>query len=378
MSEERRESLDLDFILGQDESDTLFNEYQEEKPKEEEKEDKEENKEETTETVDGETLFEESESVGSEESEEEKKPKSKGANSSQKNFYSSIATALKEEGILSASDDSLEITDAESFAEAFENEIQSRLDERQKRIDEALNNNVEVSEIKKYENTISYLNGISDKQIRDESETGENLRKSLIYQDFLNKGFSQEKARKMVEKSFANGSDLEDAYDALAANKEYFNNEYQDLLDEAREEREEKEEAEQEARDNLKKSILEEDKAFGDYYVDKKVRQKVYDNLSKVVYKDPETGATYNALQKYQKENPADFLKYISLVFTVTDQFKSLDNLVGSKMKAEKRKYIRELENTLNNTARTGDGSLRYASGSLGDPESYDGWGVDV
>jgi len=376
MSEERKESLDLDFILGQDASETLFNEY-EEKPKEE-KEDKEENKEETTETVDRDSLFEESESVGSDESEEEKKPKSSRANSSQTNFYSSIATALKEEGIFSASDDSLEIKDADSFAEAFEKEIQSRLDEKQKRIDDALNNNVEVSEIKKYENTIDYLNGITDKQIKDESETGENLRKSLIYQDFLNKGYSQEKARKMVEKSFASGSDLEDAYDALAANKEYFNSEYQDLLDEAREEKEEREEEERKEREKLKKSILEEDRAFGDYYVDKKVREKVFDNLSKVIYRDPDTGVGYNALQKYQKENPSDFLKYISLIFTVTDEFKSLDKLVGSKMKAEKRKYIRELENTLNNTARTGDGSLRYASGSVGDPESYEGWGVDV
>lgn len=376
MSEERKESLDLDFILGQDASETLFNEY-EERPKEE-KEDKEENKEETTETVDRDSLFEESESVGSNESEEEKKPKSSRANSSQTNFYSSIATALKEEGIFSASDDSLEIKDADSFAEAFEKEIQSRLDEKQKRIDDALNNNVEVSEIKKYENTIDYLNGITDKQIKDESETGENLRKSLIYQDFLNKGYSQEKARKMVEKSFASGSDLEDAYDALAANKEYFNSEYKDLLDEAREEKEEREEEERKEREKLKKSILEEDKAFGDYYVDKKIREKVFDNLSKVIYRDPDTGIGYNTLQKYQKENPSDFLKYISLIFTVTDEFKSLDKLVGSKMKAEKRKYIRELENTLNNTARTGDGSLRYASGSVGDPESYEGWGVDV
>lgn len=295
MSEENKGSLDLDFILDSDEPETLLSEYKEEESKEEEKEDKE-NKEEATETVDGESLFEESESVGSEKSGEEKKPKANRVNSSQTNFYSSIATALKEEGIFSAPDDSLDITDAESFAQAFENEIKSRLDEKQKRIDEALNNNVEVSEIKKYENTLEYLNGITNQQIKDESETGETLRKSLIYQDFLNKGFSQEKARKMVEKSFANGSDLEDAYDALAANIEYFNGEYQDLLDEAREEREEKEQAEEEAKENLKKSILEEDKAFGDYYVDKNVRQKVFDNLSKTIYKDPETGATYNAL----------------------------------------------------------------------------------
>ena len=117
MSEENKYSLDLDFILDQDE----FNEYGEDDPQEEQVEPgKEEpgketdSKEETTEIESGGNPFEESESVGSE-SEEDKMHSTKGANSSQKNFYSSIAAALRDEGILSSSDDSLTISDAESF-----------------------------------------------------------------------------------------------------------------------------------------------------------------------------------------------------------------------------------------------------------------------
>ena len=379
MSEENKYSLDLDFILDQDE----FNEYGEDDPQEEQVEPgKEEpgketdSKEETTEIESGGNPFEESESVGSE-SEEDKMHSTKGANSSQKNFYSSIAAALRDEGILSSSDDSLTISDAESFAEAFEKEIQARFDDRQKRIDEALNNNVEVSEIKKYESTLQWLNSIDDNTLKEEGEKGETLRRNLIYQDYINKGFSQQRARKMVDKSFADGTDIDDAFESLKSHKEYYNSEYNDLIEEAKEEKRQKVEEQRKNQEALKKLILEEDKAFGDYTIDKSTRQKVYDNLSKVVYTD-DNGVGYTQLQKYQKENPADFLKYVSLLYTLTDQFKSLDGLVKNKVKTEKRKYIKELENTLNNTVRTADGNLKFVSGNQGDPDSYDGWGIDV
>lgn len=379
MSEENKYSLDLDFILDQDE----FNEYGEDDPQEEQVEpgkeepgEETDSKEETTEIESGGNPFEESESVGSE-SEGDKMHSTKGANSSQKNFYSSIATALRDEGILSSSDDSLKISDAESFAEAFEKEIQARFDDRQKRIDEALNNNVEVSEIKKYESTLQWLNSIDDNTLKEEGEKGETLRRNLIYQDYINKGFSQQRARKMVDKSFADGTDIDDAFESLKSHKEYYNSEYNDLIEEAKEEKRQKVEEQRKNQEALKKLILEEDKAFGDYTIDKSTRQKVYDNLSKVVYTD-DNGVGYTQLQKYQKENPADFLKYVSLLYTITDQFKSLDGLVKNKVKTEKRKYIKELENTLNNTVRTADGNLKFVSGNQGDPDSYDGWGIDV
>ncbi len=51
-------------------------------------------------------------------------------------------------------------------------------------------------------------------------------------------------------------------------------------------------------------------------------------------------------------ENRTDFLKNIGLLFTLTDGFKNLDGLVKGKVKKEVNKGLRELEHTLNNTAR--------------------------
>jgi hypothetical protein len=43
----------------------------------------------------------------------------------------------------------------------------------------------------------------------------ENFRKSLIFQDLINRGYSQQKAEKEVQKSINAGTDIDDAIDAL-------------------------------------------------------------------------------------------------------------------------------------------------------------------
>ena len=119
---------------------------------------------------------------------------------------------------------------------------------------------------------------------------------------------------------------------------------------------------------------------FGDLSIDKSTRQKIYDNIAKPVYKDPETGEYFTAIQKYEMENRTDFLKNIGLLFTLTNGFKNLDGLVKGKVKKEVKKGLRELEHTLNNTARTSDGNLKFVSGVDEDPESFIGkdWKIDI
>lgn len=387
------EELSLDHILGADEIENLFvddEETQETPPANEEtseKEDKHKNKEETTEVVDVDTLFtEEPESVGSgkednKEKEGTESDKDKGT-SPKNNFYSSIAKALKEEGIFPDLDDETadKIKAPEDFAEAVEKQIQARFDERQKRIDEALNAGIEPSEIKRYENTLSYLNSLQDSAISDETDKGEKLRQQLIFQDFINRGYSKERAQREVQKSFNSGTDIEDAKEALASNKEFFQNEYDNLVKEAQEEEKREAQERKEQAEKLKKSILEDTKVFGDIQVDKATRQKVFDNISKPVYKDPETGELFTAIQKYEMENRTEFLKNVGLLFTLTDGFKNLDGLVKGKVRKEVKKGLRELEHTLNNTSRTSDGNLKFASGVEDDPESFigKGWDLDV
>lgn len=385
--------LSEDLIMTGDEIDVenLFSddggeeETQETPPAPKEKEEKE--KETTTEEeeINPDDLFDNPESVGSgkdnqEEEEDTQSEKDKGT-SPKTNFYSSIASALKEEGIFpDLDDDTLNgIKTPEDFAEAVEKTVQARLDERQKRIDAALQADVEPDEVRRYEQTLANLDAIKEEYITDETEKGERLRKNLIYQDFRNRGYSEARAKREVEKSFNAGTDIEDAKEALESNREYFSNQYQDLIKEAQEEAKEEQRKIKEEAAQLKKAMLEDKEVFTGITLDKTTRQKAFENITKPVFKT-EDGEYLTAIQKYEMDNPVEFRKYLSVLFTMTDGFKNIDGLVKGKVKKEVKQSLRELEHKLSSTARTSTGNPRYVGGVEEDTESYigKGWDLDV
>ncbi len=382
-----------DFILGADEIDVenLFGEDEEEQktqvtpPEKKEKEDKEIETTTEEEEVNPDDLFADPESVGSEEDNQEEKEDTKSekdkGTSPKTNFYSSIASALKDEGIFPELDDETlsNIKTPEDFAEAVEKTVQAKLDEKQRRIDAALSADVEPDEVRRYETVLTNLESIKEEHIADETEKGERLRKNLIYQDFLNRGYSEQRAKREVEKSFNAGTDIDDAKEALESNKEYFKDQYQDLIKEAQEEAKQEQERIKKEATELKKSMLEDKEVFEGISLDKTTRQKAYDNIVKPVYKT-EDGEYLTAIQKYEMENPVEFRKYLSILFTLTDGFKSIDGLVKGKVKKEVKQSLRELEHKLSSTSRTSAGEPKYVGGVEEDPESYigKGWKLDV
>ena len=369
------EGLSLDNMMTGEEAAALFDpesnkEEIEETPSKNPNENKEENKE-TTEVVDVDTLFtDKPESVGSEDNKEQEGTSSKEGTSP--NFYSSIAKTFAEDGVFQdLNDEALsKVNDAESFIDLMEKQIQSKLDEKQRRIDEALNAGIEPTQVQKFESNMKVLNSITDEAISEEGEKGENLRKNIIYEDYIQKGFSKERAIKAVERSITAGTDIEDAKEALQSCKDQVTKAYNDAIKEAKEEKANEEKELREQAEALKKSILSDKKPFGDLELDKNTRQRVFDAISKPVFTDPETGDKLTAIQKFEADNHNDFMKYVGLTYVLTDGFKSLDGLVKGKVKKEIGKGLKELEHTLNNTARNSDGTLKFASGVGSDPES--------
>jgi hypothetical protein len=368
------EGLSLDNIMTGEEAANLFSQESQESTEENEVEtpkDKEENKE-ATEVVDVNNLFtEESESVGSGDNNKEKEDTSSKEGTSP-NFYSSIAKTFAEDGVFqNLNEEALsKVSDAESFLDLVEQQIQSKLDEKQKRIDQALNAGIEPTQVQRYENNMKILNSITEDSISEEGEKGENLRKNIIYEDYIQKGFSKERAIKAVERSIAAGTDIEDAKEALQSCKDQVNKAYNEAIKEAEEEKANEEKELKEQAEALKKSILSDKKPFGDLELDKNTRQRVFDAISKPVFTDPETGERLTAIQKYEADNHNDFIKYVGLTYVLTDGFKSLDGLVKGKVKKEIGKSLKELEHTLNNTARNSNGTLKFTSGVSSDSES--------
>lgn len=390
------EGLSDSFILSGEEMDTLDlfsdnDETTETTPVNKEDGDNNETKEDkkpTTEVeVNPDDLFS-PESVGSEDEEEDKKGKeedtpdstdSKGS-SPNSNFYYSIANALVEDGVLPDLDEDFvkDIKSPEDLASAIDKQVEARLDETQKRINTALNADLDPDEIRQYENILNNLEKVTEDSINDESEKGENLRKQLIFQDLINRGFSKERAAREVKKSFDAGSDIDDAKEALDSTKAFFKKQYEDLIKEGQEEAEnEKKRRDKEARD-LKKQMLEDKEIFEGVAMDKATRKKAYDNIAKPVYKT-EDDEYLTAVQKYEIENPVEFRKKLGVIFTLTNGFKNLDMLVKGKVKKEVKNSLRELEHTLRNSNRP-KGNPTYIEGEDVDNESYSGkgWSLDV
>lgn len=379
------EDLSLDNIMSEEEINNLFtDDVGTEETTEESTEENKETKEDTEFTeVNPEELFKDSsESVGNESDEDKqgKEDTSSTEETSPDNFYSSIANALVEDGIFQdlESKSVNDIKSSDDFAEYISEQVRLQLDERQRRIDEALGYGVEPSEIQKYESYLRTLDSITDEALESEDTDGENLRKNIIYQDYINRGFSKERAVREVERSINSGSDIEDAKEALQSNIEYYNSVYSELIEDSKLKAEKDLKEQEQQTEAFRESILNEKEAFGEIPLDKTTRQKVYDSIMKPIYTDPDTGERLSAIQKHERTNRTDFLKNLGLVYVLTDGFKKLDGLVGGKVKKEVKKGLKELENTINNTSRNTSGSLDYMSG-VKDPNSrYTNWEVDI
>ena len=372
--------LNLDNILDEGAIDLFDSEGTQEQQAPEKEQEEQQTDEQTTE-IDPNSLFgEPSESVGSGLNEgEENALSSKGTSTSPDNdFFSSIAEAFMNEGILpNLTEESVKsIKSAEDFRNVIDDYLKSELDEQQKRIKDALDNNVEVSAIKQYENMLGYLNSISENTLRDESTQGEELRKRLIYQDYINRGFSAQRAEKEVNRAISSGTDIDDAIDALNGCKNFYQESYNSIIEKAKQERAQEEDDLKARSNKIKDAITNpKSKVFGELNIDSKTRQQIYDNISKPIYRDPQTGEVFTAIQKYEMENKDDFLIKVGMLYTLTDGFKSLDKLIGKEVKKGVKRGLRDLENKINNTSRDSYGNLKFTSG-VDDKESYLGKGL--
>nr|DAI35001.1 MAG TPA: hypothetical protein [Caudoviricetes sp.] len=292
------------------------------------------------------------------------------------NFYSSIASALMGDGVLSLtlSDEELgNIKTPEDFTELITKEINNRFDESQRRLKEALDLGINPKEIKSYEDTINNLQNLRNQDFSGDDEQSINLRKQLIFRDFINKGFSEEKAIRYTERSISTGNDIEDAKEALESNIEYFEALKNSKYEEAKKNIEKEKERKANEINALHKKFKD-NKQFEGIDVDEATRLKALQNITKVVGKD-EYGNPLTEIQKYQNENREEFLYKLSMLYTLTDGFKNFDRFVAPKVNKEYKKNVKDLANKLNLTNRDMFGNVEQRIDTK-DTNSYSGFTV--
>jgi len=278
------------------------------------------------------------------------------------NLSSSIALSLVDEGLLQTLDEDRikGIATAEDLIEAFKEDLHNQLDERQKRIDEALTYGLEPTKIQRYESWINTLDGISDEMISAETDEAENYRKNLIMQNFINKGFSEDDARDMVERSVESGKDIDDAKKALESCKKFFKSEYDKEVNSVKKDYENRVNEQKKQMNKIEDSILNDDDFYAQFEINKTTRKKILDSVTKPIFDD--NGQKITALQKYMRDNPVDSYKVLGTLFVITEGFTKFNNIMKGVVKKEVRKNVQNLERALNQT-RVSDGSLSYQSG---------------
>ena len=378
------EGIGLDNMLGAEELEKMFGTQAgaaEEAAAEQEDEvqtppEHSETEEETAEVDFSDLLGNQPESVGSEKNTEGNggTPESgDGSGTPQTNLFSSIAKALRDEGVFpDLSDDTLnEVKDAASLRKMFESEATKTLDDTTKKLNAALNGGATPDELQAYQQALNLSQYLDKKDTYDtlikEGEDGEKLRKQMMYEDYVRvRGFKHERAVKMIQKSFNDGNDIEDAKEAFESCKEFYKGRVDDYQQELQNRQQQKKADEEKQYANLKKHILDKESFYDGVKVDKTLRQKAYDNITKPVYRD-EQGNYMTALQKYQREHPIEFMENVALLFALTGEFKSVEKLAKDKAGKKVKSAFEEIGNMLNNSKRNGDGTLNLANTAPGD-----------
>jgi hypothetical protein len=275
------------------------------------------------------------------------------------NIYSSIAQALKEDGILTLEDSDLNIKDANDLASAFMKQVEKlteeKFDETQKKINEALTAGVPNDEIAQFENMIKYLKSVDGAAIEEESSESEELRKNIIYQDFVNKGFSEEKATKMMQKSIDAGTDIEDAKEALDELKKFYQTSYDARINEAKKATEEKKKREIEFSKAIETKIMENEEPVQGIKLGPVERKAILSQFKTFV--DKSGNVPMNAIGKYAKENPIDFQYNMNVLFYLTNGFKDLSKVVNKEVTKAKKTALDNIGRVLKNPNTSGFGT---------------------
>lgn len=291
----------------------------------------------------------------------EVKPETKSVENGSNVDFSSIAKQFADEGIWELDDE--EVKDADGFKSLIKKAIENGIDEETRRVKEALELGINSQDVAEFEHTIKMLHSITNEDLYDEGDDGNQLRQKLILQNFINEGMEEKEAVEKTKEIFKKGKDIDEAEKALVANKNFFQQAYKDLKASARKQKDEWDKSIQKQTDDLKSSIMSNEKYLGEIDIDEKIKKTALANLSEPRYKDKDSGQMLTAIQKYEKENKTDFLKNLGLLFTLTDGFKNLDKLTTKAVNRRINKQISDIEDVLKNPSGS-DTSLSMVTGA--------------
>lgn len=272
-----------------------------------------------------------------------------------------LLEALAEEGVLML-DEGEEIAgeSVQDLMSAIEKTVSKKLEGRYKYIDEALSSGVEVSTIQQYEQDMKILDSIDSNQVSGMNDESIELRKRLIFQDFINRGYTEERAAKEVDKSLKAGTDIDDALDALEGLKYSTQARYSQEIEEAKALAEQQRQASASRIEGIIKAASSMDD-FGDAMgLSKQEREKAVASI--IIPRIEYNGQYITELDKHALENPEDFYPKLAMIYKATDGFKNLSKLSSKIVSKKVSSKVNNLEKMLR--GNYSGGKMKLSSGT--------------
>lgn len=347
------EGVDLnDFITGEFKDDTPATEPNED-GEGNEKDDKDKDDEENTpeDGVDPSEFEQDSANSGTEDNTSVDDDSSADNSSSPLDL---IASTLQAEGVIDL-EDGVKVESSKQILDAVRKKIEENefadLNDAQKLYVEALRKGVPEEDIKQNLQNIKALDNISTENI----EANEELAKTLVTQDFIAKGLSAEKAGKLAQRSLEAGELTEDAKEAYSSLKTLEGARIKDEVKKRTEDEATKTKANATKLEELKGTVLKQDEFIPGFKTNSATREKVYQNMTKVVSHD-KSGNPLNALNTARAKDPEKIEMIESYLYTVTKGFTDWSTF-KNKVKS---KAVKDLDEKLKGT-QSGSGSSRQS-----------------
>ncbi len=219
-------------------------------------------------------------------------------------LYSSLAAEFKAKGVLSNLDlEKDKISSMEDINKALEKEIESRLSDKQKQLDAAIQAGAPANEVSHQMESIERLEQIDETFLS--SNENEDLRRNVIAQDFINRGYSQEKALAMAQRSIDSGEDLDDAISALDEIIKLEKGKLEEIVGRVKKQ-------EEDGIKDIKNFIHNQEEIIPGIKLTTTQKEALYNQVT------TDVGEKDNAFIKAQKENPLEMRMKLEAMFFLT------------------------------------------------------------
>ena len=268
-----------------------------------------------------------------------------------------VTQTLLAEGLITLEEGS-EVKDAKDLIEGWrkkmlENEY-SDLNETQKLYLDAIRNGIPEEDVKTNIGNIDVLTNLNE----DTIVADENLRTTLIVQNFIAKGLSQTEAAKLAKRSIDLGEDVDDAKEAHISLLDFEKKRISTETENIKKQKQLDIKRSEEDLSKLKETILTREEFIPNVKVNSTTKEKIFKNLTEIAGYD-KAGNPINAITKSRLENPDEYAIMESFLHTYTKGFTDFSKFEN----AVKTSAIEDLDKKLK-TTQTGGGSPKEIKSS--------------